>query len=54
MSICTSGRGFTVVHDSTSYDLSSPKWTTYCIRGYFYGGFISANFARQSSQKFPL
>ena len=28
--------------------------TRYCIRGYFRGGFIYANFASQSSQRFPL
>ena len=26
--------------------------TAYCIRGYFCGGFIFANFASQTSQKF--
>ena len=29
-------------------------WSEYCIHGYFCGGFIFANFARQSSRKFPL
>ena len=30
------------------------QWISYCICGYFRGGFIFANFASQSSRKFPL
>ena len=38
------------VHDACSVCLIM----VYCIRGYFRGGFIFANFASQTSQKFPL
>ena len=46
-----SGTAITVNNETFSH---YKEVAQYCIRGYFRGGFIFANFTSQTSQKFPL